>query len=110
MTETADAQHALENTIDLVQGMENMISLIATAATEQTAASREISESAGHISNLAEENSIAADETAEACKNLTELANDLDGMICQFRIDGNGTAASRQFKFGRAVRGATYSS
>jgi len=38
--------------------MEHMISLIATAATEQTAASQEISESAGQISRLAEENAI----------------------------------------------------
>jgi methyl-accepting chemotaxis protein len=103
MTETADAQHALENTIQLVQGMEHMISLIATAATEQTAASQEISESAGSISKLAEENSIASDETASACKNLTELANDLDGLIRQFRIDGGGGSSSRLFKSGHSV-------
>ena len=92
MTETADAQRALQTTIEMVQGMEHMISLIATAATEQTAASREISESAGSISKLAEENSVAAVETAEACKNLSELANDLDGLIRQFQIDGNGSS------------------
>jgi methyl-accepting chemotaxis protein len=88
MKETADAQHALQSTIELVQGMEHMISLIATAATEQTAASQEISESAGQISRLAEENAIASDETASACHSLTELANNLDGMIRQFNIDG----------------------
>jgi len=95
MTETADAQRALESTIQLVQGMEHMISLIATAATEQTAASQEISESAGHISKLAEENSIGADETSMACQNLTELANKLDGMIRQFNIDGDGGGQKR---------------
>ena len=95
MTETADAQRALESTIQLVQGMEHMISLIATAATEQTAASQEISESAGHISKLAEENSIGADETSMACQNLTELANNLDGMIRQFNIDGNDRGSRR---------------
>jgi methyl-accepting chemotaxis protein len=95
MTETAHATHALESTIELVQGMEHMISLIATAATEQTAASQEISESAGGISKLAEENSASAEETALACKNLTELANDLDGMIRQFRIDGDSMQGGR---------------
>jgi methyl-accepting chemotaxis protein len=89
MKETANAQQALKSTIELVQGMEHMISLIATAATEQTAASQEISESAGGISKLAEENAVAADETSLASRNLTELANDLDGMIRQFRIDGD---------------------
>lgn len=93
MTETADAEKALESTIQLVQGMEHMISLIATASTEQTSASGEISQSAGHISRLADENAIAADETASACKNLTELANELDGLIRQFKIDGNAAVA-----------------
>jgi methyl-accepting chemotaxis protein len=95
MNETAGAQKALESTIDLVQGMEHMISMIATAATEQTSASREISESAGQISQLAGENSLAADETAMACKSLTELANDLDGMIRQFRIDDESSQGGR---------------
>ena len=95
MSETASAQKALESTIDLVQGMEHMISMIATAATEQTSASREISESAGRISQLAEENSVAADEAALACKNLTELANDLDGMIRQFHIDGDSSRGGK---------------
>lgn len=97
MTETADAQRALASTIELVQGMEHMISLIATAATEQTAASQEISESAGQISRLAEENAIGADETASACHNLTELANNLDGMIRQFNMgSGQGNTVRLQ--------------
>ena len=108
MTETADAQQALENTISLVQSMEHMISLIATAATEQTAASQEISESAGSISKLAEENSIAAEETSEACKNLTELANELDGMIRQFRIGDGGTGSATHFKARRPVAGSLH--
>jgi methyl-accepting chemotaxis protein len=95
MTETADAQRALESTIQLVQGMEHMISLIATAATEQTAASQEISESAGQISRLADENAIGSDETSAACHNLTELANQLDGMIRQFNIDGSDRGSKR---------------
>jgi len=94
MSETADARTALDSTIEMVQGMEHMISLIATAATEQTAASREVSESAGNISHLADENSVAADEVAQACKNLTELSNDLDRMIRQFNIDGDSSAGS----------------
>ena len=93
MNETANAQNALQATIDLVQGMEHMISMIATAATEQTAASGEISESAGHISQLAGENAVAADEAAQACQNLTQLANELDGMIRQFHIS---TGSSQQ--------------
>jgi methyl-accepting chemotaxis protein len=61
--------------------------LIATAATEQTSASGEISESAGQISQLATESSRGAEEAVEALKNLAALANDLDTMIHQFHME-----------------------
>jgi methyl-accepting chemotaxis protein len=111
MAETENAQHALQATIELVQGMEQMVTLIATAATEQTAASGEISESAGHIAQLAEENVVASDEATEACKSLTILASDLDGLIRQFNIDGGSSQptprASHQTS-GKALRSVSY--
>ena len=107
MSETANAQNALQSTIDLVQGMEHMISLIATAATEQTAASHEISESATHISQLAEENAVAADESEQACQNLSQLANELDGMIRQFRIDDDNINTRRMQGSPARTRSAT---
>jgi methyl-accepting chemotaxis protein len=86
LKETAHARASLKEIIESSNQVESQIHLIATAATEQTAASGEISESAGHISTLAVENTQAAEETAMACKNLSELANGLDGIIRQFRI------------------------
>jgi methyl-accepting chemotaxis protein len=67
--------------------VEQMIFMIATAASEEASASKEIAESAGQISQLSTSNSHAADEAAEACKSLSTLANDLDGIIRTFRID-----------------------
>jgi methyl-accepting chemotaxis protein len=61
--------------------------MIATAATEQTAASGGISESAGQISQLSTETAQGAEEAVEALKNLASLASDLDGMTRQFRLD-----------------------
>jgi methyl-accepting chemotaxis protein len=86
--ETGRARQSLEAIIGAAREVEHMIHLIATAATEQTAAAGEISESATHISQLATENSHAAEETAEGCKQLSVLANDLDGIIRQFRLKG----------------------
>jgi methyl-accepting chemotaxis protein len=86
MAETANARTDLEAVIGGSKDVEHMIQLIATAATEQTAASGEISESAAHISQLSTENSQAAEEYAEACKSLSALAADLDGTIRQFRL------------------------
>jgi len=89
MNETARARKSLEAIIESSKHVENQIHLIATAATEQTAASGEISESAGQISQLATESANGAEEAVEALKNLAALASELDGMIRQFRLDSD---------------------
>lgn len=86
MQETAKAQLAIQSTIELVQTMEHMISMIATAATEQTSASREIAGSATHISEASGEQAAGAEESSAACKNLRELASDLHAQIVEFRL------------------------
>jgi methyl-accepting chemotaxis protein len=86
MGETAHARRSLEAIIESSKQVEHQINLIATAATEQTSASGEISESAGQISQLSTETAQGAEEAVEALKNLASLASDLDGMIRQFRL------------------------
>ena len=99
MGETAHARRSLEAIIESSKQVEHQIHLIATAATEQTAASGEISESAGQISHLSTETAQGAEEAVEALKNLASLASDLDGMIRQFRLDNGkpsgGAVSSR---------------
>jgi methyl-accepting chemotaxis protein len=87
MGETAHACQSLEAIIDSSKRVEYQIHLIATAATEQTAAAGEISESTGQISQIAVENAQGAGEAVEALKNLASLAGELDGMIRQFRLE-----------------------
>jgi methyl-accepting chemotaxis protein len=89
MSETARARESLDAIIHSSREVEHQIELIATAATEQTSASGEISESAGHISQLSTENAQGAEEAVAALKNLASLANDLDGMIGQFQLENN---------------------
>jgi methyl-accepting chemotaxis protein len=86
LTETSNARTSLEMIIHSSKEVEHQIHLIATAATEQTAASQEIAESAGDISSLATQSKQAAEDAAEASRNLSQLANQLDGMIREFRI------------------------
>jgi methyl-accepting chemotaxis protein len=90
MAETANARRSLEATIEASKQVEQQINLIATAATEQASASGEIAESAGQISQLAAENVTGSEEAVEALKNLAALANELDGMIRQFKLEGDG--------------------
>jgi methyl-accepting chemotaxis protein len=95
MEETSNARKSLEATIDASKQVEQQINLIATAATEQASASGEIAESAGHISQLAGENVTGAEQAVEALKNLAALANDLDGLIRQFKLEGDEQAGGR---------------
>jgi methyl-accepting chemotaxis protein len=92
--ETGRARQSLEAIIGSAREVEHMIQMIATAATEQTSAAGEISESASHISKLATENSQAAEETAEGCKQLSVLANDLDSIIRQFQLGNDSQAGA----------------
>jgi methyl-accepting chemotaxis protein len=93
MAETENARQSLQTTIEASKHVEQQINLIATAATEQEAASSEISESATQISKLATENTQGAEELVHALKELASLATQLDGMIRQFRLD-DGTQPS----------------
>jgi methyl-accepting chemotaxis protein len=95
MGETARARASLDAIIASSKEVENQIHLIASAATQQAAASGEISESAAQISSLASENSQVAEETASACKNLSMLANDLDGIIRQFHMEDESQRGGR---------------
>ena len=108
MGETADARQSLERIIRSSKEVEHQIHLIATAATEQTSASSEISESAGHISQLATDTARGAEESVEGVRNLNALANDLQGAIGQFRLEGGQTSQSgterRQPRFQPALR------
>jgi len=106
--ETARARTSLEAIIVSSREVEGQIHLIATAATEQTAASGEISESVSHISQLAMQNSQAAEETTEACKSLSALASELDGIIRQFRIDDDNQAGSNLRHSGVNVKAQSY--
>ena len=94
VNETAEACTNLESVITASRDLGMKIHLIASAATEQTVASMEISDSARHIAQLANENSAATNEAAQAANRLTDLAHKLDGIISQFKIAGSGSAAA----------------
>lgn len=95
LEETSHAHQSLEEIIESSRQVEHQINLIATAATQQTSASGEISESAGQISQLASESAQGAEESVAALKNLAELAADLDGMIRQFHLDDEKQAGGK---------------
>jgi len=112
--ETSHARKSLDSIIEASKQVEHQIHLIASAATQQTAASGEIAESAGQISQISTENAHAAEEAVEALKNLASLASDLDGMIRQFRLESDGYSSSKgsgskaKSSYGSSQRNARY--
>ncbi|PPD30256.1 MAG: chemotaxis protein [Methylomonas sp.] len=68
--------------IDTINDMNNQI---ANAAEEQTAVAEEINRNISNISHVSEETSIGAKNTADACNELLELANQLRSTVGNFR-------------------------
>jgi len=92
--ETTRARRSLDSIIQSSKQVEQQIQLIASAATEQTAASGEISRSAEEISRLSVENTQGAEEAVQALDGLAGLASDLDRIILEFRLDEGAASAA----------------
>ncbi len=105
LEETARARKSLDEIIEASRQVEHQIQLIASAATEQTAASGEISESAGRISELSMQNTQGAEEAVAALGDLSRLATDLDSMIRQFQLDDQGSTPGASLKPFRGAAG-----
>jgi len=78
---------ALQEIISMSEQVGDMITQIATAATEQASATIEINSSIGQISNLTDSASLAAEQTAKSCSLLSEMALELQNLVNQFRLD-----------------------
>lgn len=90
-----DTHAALDSIIEMAHKTENMIAMIATAATEQASASEQISEHITNVAGLAQKTTTAIEKEAEACQNLASLATKLEGVVHQFRLSaGEVTAKS----------------
>lgn len=105
LEETARARKSLDEIIEASRQVEHQIQLIASAATEQTAASGEISESAGRISDLSAQNTQGAEEAVAALGDLSRLATDLDSMIRQFQLDDHRSTPGAALKPFRGASG-----
>jgi methyl-accepting chemotaxis protein len=73
---------AISERIFTINDMNNQI---ASAAEEQTAVAEEINRNISNISHVSEETSLGAKNTAEACNELLELANQLRSTVGNFR-------------------------
>ena len=84
--QAASAGNALETITTAVDRIAEMNTQIASAAEQQSAVTEEINRNVVNISQIAEQTSTGAVQTAQASDDLSKLASQLNGMIAQFRV------------------------
>jgi len=90
---TTQAGDSLQRIIQMSEEVGEMITNIATAATEQSSASEEINKNMDQIAKLVTESTTGAQESAKACQDLSGLALDLQTMVSKFKLDGKNHSA-----------------
>jgi methyl-accepting chemotaxis protein len=58
---------------------------IATSSEQQSGAARDINQNVTQISRVAEQNAAASDKLADSSHNLAALADELNGLVSQFK-------------------------
>jgi methyl-accepting chemotaxis protein len=83
---TSASGAALQEIIQMSEQVGNMISQIATAATEQASATEQVNANVARISGLTQDASSAVEQTAKACAELSKMALDLQSLVNQFKL------------------------
>jgi methyl-accepting chemotaxis protein-2 (aspartate sensor receptor) len=86
VTKTESSGEALDRIIEMAGRVGDMVSQIATAATQQSAAVEEVNGNVTHIAEMTTESSNKASETAKACIGLSSLALSMEAMVGQFKL------------------------
>src|SRR6185369_16037799 len=87
---TTKAGASLKQIIHMSEQVGEMITHIATAATEQSSASEEVNNNMEQISKLVKESADGAKQSAQACQDLSGLALDLQKMVSNFQLGSDG--------------------
>lgn len=82
------ASDALQKIIASSEGMQEMVTHIATAAVEQNSAARDINVSMEEIAKMVQTSSVSARESAKACQELSSLGMDLQQIVNRFKTGG----------------------
>jgi methyl-accepting chemotaxis protein len=91
VTSTAAAGDSLQQIIQMSDQVGEMITHIATAATEQSSATEQVNNNMDQIAKLVKESALGAQQSAKACQDLSSLALDLQKMVGNFQLGTNST-------------------
>ena len=93
---TTKAGDSLKRIIHMSEQVGEMISHIATAATEQSSATEQVNQNVEQITRLVNESAVGAQQSAKACQDLSGLALDLQKMVSSFNLEGNRSSSQSQ--------------
>ncbi len=103
---TSRAGDSLKQIIHMSEEVGEMITHIATAATEQSSASEEVNSNMEVIAKLVKESADGAQQSAKACQDLSSLALDLQNMVGKFNLgsehDSSGSSRASRNKTGNS--------
>ena len=85
-TEASKSGTALQDILDQVNAVTMQVSQIATAAEEQTATTSEISSNIHQMSEVVQQTARGAMDTSESASSLSKLADELKGIVGQFKL------------------------
>jgi hypothetical protein len=91
---TQEAGNSLGAIIQSAEQVGEMVTHIATAATEQSAATEEVNANLEQIAKITAETAEGAQQSAKACHDLSSLALDLQNLVGQFKLSSNGDRSS----------------
>jgi methyl-accepting chemotaxis protein len=95
--ETATAAGtALQQIIQAAEQVGDMITHIATGATQQSTAAREVNETIDHIAQITGESAQHAERAAQSCQRLSALSTDLQTLVTRFRVAQGVNRPSRR--------------
>ncbi|HEU5401204.1 MAG TPA: methyl-accepting chemotaxis protein [Terriglobales bacterium] len=77
---------SLNEIIQASELVNDMITQIATAATQQSAATQQVTANMDQIAGLILESSVGAEQSAKACSDLSDLAMDLQQLVARFNL------------------------
>jgi methyl-accepting chemotaxis protein len=93
---TTQAGSSLHKIIQMSEQVGDMVTQIATAATEQSAASEEINGNIEQIAKITTASALGAHQTTEALQDLAALASNLQRLVGQFRLGLEDDRAGHQ--------------
>ena len=86
---TTLAGSSLHEIIETNQGVNDMIAHIATAATEQAAATEQINKSISEIARITASSAQVTQQSQQALEDLSQLAQNLQALVRQFRLSSD---------------------